>query len=199
MNQRYETGCSKVPAIWLPVYFSAFALVIAFFGMKLAIDSKWIGAGSFLLFSLFIGGLSWWLFSVRSTMMKYRIIIDPNEETIEFHYFTFVRRFLPEKPIERMILNYRDILSMKKQEGRGGHHDYLLRTTEGKVTVPSFMNDSTTLLELLDLILEKNRLSPDERNSSLQNEPKVRTPWYAWIILICAIGLFAFIGWKVIK
>ncbi len=196
MTERLETGCSKVPAIWIPLYFAVFACVMIGFSVKFAIDELWVGSAIVLIFAAFVGCLAYWMLSQRATMKKYRLVIDPEVEKIEFHFFTFVSQFLPEPPRRKVELGFREIISLKRQQGRGGHDDYEVRTTEGKVILPSFMDDMPTVLEVLNLILEKNKLTPGIRESALSEEPKIKTPWYGWALLVGGIGVIAFIGWK---
>ncbi len=71
-----------------------------------------------------------------------------------------------------------------------------MRTTGGRVTVKDDLHPFQTLADVLSDIVELNRTSPEAYAAALAREPKIRTPWYGWLIMVAAIGAIAYVAVK---
>lgn len=124
--------------------------------------------------------------------------VDAVKETVVFRGFTFIRSFTGNRPTPQMELRFEDILGGRIWVSHG-KSSLNLRTTAGAVTI---MDDVSPFQELVALLLdaaEANRIRPERYAQALAREPRVKTPWYGWLIFAAALVAVAGVAvavWK---
>jgi hypothetical protein len=121
------------------------------------------------------------------------VIVDATRETVEFRGFTFVTRFRGNKSQPSVVVPFAEILGGRAWTNHG-QLTVSLRTTIGNVGVAG-LESMPRLGALLFDIAESNRRNPEKYAAALAREPRVRTPWWAWLIPAAAIAVIALIAW----
>lgn len=110
--------------------------------------------------------------------------------TATFRGFQFVTSFIGNKPIREITLQFADILGGRIWTNHGRFSLYL-RTTAGKVTIPDTVQPFQPLAAVLLDAAEVNRKNPTAFAAALAREPRIRTPWYGWLIFTLALAVVA--------
>jgi hypothetical protein len=121
--------------------------------------------------------------------------VDVNfaKRTVTFRGFRFITSFIGNKPVRELTLPLADILGGRIWTNHG-QFSLNLRTTAGKVTIPDTVQPFQPLAAVLLDAIEVNRKSPGTFAAALAREPKIRTPWYGWLILALALAVVAALG-----
>ena len=131
----------------------------------------------------------------RETPRNATIEIDSQRAQFIFRNFRFVSTFLPEEPRVEEVVRFDEVLGSARTEVRRDTPGLEIRTAKGTVIVSSEMENFPFLEDALDDLVEAN-LTRAEQGEPLAPEPKIRTPWYGWLILAVAVGSVAYLGWK---
>lgn len=124
--------------------------------------------------------------------------IDGARALVVFHHFAFVASFVGNPTRDHVEVPFTDLLVglIYRHKGRS---ILLLRTTKGKVTIGENVRPFQTLVELLLDVIELNRTSPADYHAALSREPRVRTSWYGWLIIVAALAAVAAVLWSVLR
>jgi len=142
---------------------------------------------------LLLAGAVYWI-KFRETMATAKILINPESEEIRFQNFQFSTQFLPQKAVEEEILGFSELLAGKLWIGQG-RSSYHLRTLKGKVVIPEEISGFKDLVELLDKIIASNCANVKLHEKNLEREPKIKTKWYGWVVIVAALVTVGVAGW----
>ena len=135
-----------------------------------------------------------YMHSEKKRLSKAKLEVFPESESFVFHHFRFTSQFLPEPPREKENLTFSDILGCRFYSTQGGDSLHV-RTTKGKVVITEEMSDFQNLAQIFSELANANKLNETEFTEKSQEEPKIQTPWYGWLILAAAVACAAVAGW----
>jgi len=120
--------------------------------------------------------------------------VDGRRAMVVFRHFTFVTTFVGNRKKALTEVPFTDLLagSVRRDKRRAF---LTLRTTSGKVVVSDRLQPFQELVKLLLDAVELNRTFPDQYRAALAREPRVRTPWYGWLIIAAALAAVAVVWW----
>jgi hypothetical protein len=182
-----------------PVLYVLFAVPIMTLVMAAQFVMRGQGKGALFLLPVaaFAVGLAFWVSRAQRRAKSCSLTIDPARERITFRNFVFVSRFLPEKPRAQEEISFSEVLGSRVDHGRGGIQFLTLRTTRGKVTIPSRIEHFEAIEGIVDDIVASNESNAELYARQLAAEPKVQTPWYGWLLLVLPIAGILWVCWKV--
>ena len=162
----------------------------AFFGLN---RYGWLMFFAIFSFSILIGLYAYFYATERLRLIKSNLVFDPQHSSITFRHFRFTSSFLPQKPREEETIRFDQVISI----GRFGDVAGLeLRTEKGKVVISPEMEHFDAIEDILSDLVKANASRADEFKKSLQAEPKIKTAWYGWLILLISIATVIYVGWK---
>jgi hypothetical protein len=132
--------------------------------------------------------------SEKKRLSRAMIEVFPETENFVFHHFRFTSQFLPEAPREKENLKFSEILGCKFYSTQGGDSLHI-RTAKGKVVITEEMSNFQDLAQILSQLADANKLNETEFEKNSQEEPRIQTPWYGWLILTSAVACAAVAGW----
>jgi hypothetical protein len=115
------------------------------------------------------------------------VLVNAITKKIVFRGFTFITGFIGNRRAELVSMHFQDILGGRIWVN-DGQYSLSLRTTAGKVTVTDAVKPFHELAGLLFDVAEVNRSLPDGYAAALAREPRIRTPWYGWLIFALALA-----------
>ena len=113
--------------------------------------------------------------------------VNAATETIVFRGFKFATSFIGNRPTANLTLRFNDILGGRIWVGHA-QFSLCLRTTAGKVTITDAVQPFHQVASVLLDAAEVNRATPDRYLEALAREPRIKTPWYGWLIFALALG-----------
>jgi hypothetical protein len=131
-------------------------------------------------------------------LREYEVTVDFAKRVVVFRGLKFIASFMGNKPVPERTLPFGDILNARIWSSHG-HQTLSLRTTAGTVGIPDTVQPFPQLASVLFDIAEVNRTDPVAFAAALAREPKIKTPWYGWLIFAAAlagVAGFAFILWR---
>lgn len=120
--------------------------------------------------------------------------IDTQNGVIVFRHFRFITAFLPDAPREAESVRFSEVIGTEIGIDNRGTR-IRLRTSKGIVTVTDEMAQFDVILVAFNEIVEANQSRESDYAKLLEQEPKIKTPWYAWVVFFMAVGVVAIIGW----
>ncbi len=139
-------------------------------------------------------GQGWHLF--RSAPRE--VEVNAATETVMFRGFKFITSFIGNRRTTNLTLRFGDILGGRVWVNHG-HFSLSLRTTAGTVTITDAVQPFHEVASVLLDAAEVNRATPDRYLEALAREPRIKTPWYGWLIFAVGLGGvagLAFILWN---
>jgi hypothetical protein len=127
---------------------------------------------------------------------KIEVHVDGEKSAVIFHNLSFVTSFVRNPVLNRVDLQFAELLAGSLVSAGRGRRGFRLRTTRGAVVITDSIQPFPELVELLLDIAEKNRTFPAKYQLAVSREPIVRTPWYGWLIIATAVGaVIGFLWW----
>lgn len=131
----------------------------------------------------------------RARLRRSSLEIDTLCGVFTFRHFRFVAAFLPEKPREEETVRFDEVLDARHIEVQKGIGGIRVRTLKGRVTISEEMEHFESIVAAFGTAAEANQASPDEFRRKLEAEPKIKTPWFGWLILFVAVLIVGLTGW----
>jgi hypothetical protein len=127
-----------------------------------------------------------------------KVEVDGRRAVVAFRRLAFVRAFVGNSPRDYTEMPFSDLIAGSLYPGKG-QPILLLRTTHGRVWIPSSIQPFQELVDLLIDATELNRTRPEQYRAALAREPHVRTPWYGWLIIAGALALVAVVSFLLLS
>lgn len=116
--------------------------------------------------------------------------VDFDKRTVTFRGFQFITSFIANKAVRELTLPFTEIVGGRIWVNHG-QSSLALRTTAGKVGIPDTVQPFQPLAAVLLDAVEVNRKNPTTFAEALAREPRIRTPWYGWMIFALALAIIA--------
>ena len=186
---RKQARPSKVIYAALPMAFLAGSI----FGL---IINNWVMFYAFLGLAVFLTGLFWYVFNEREKTNAMVLTFDPLHKVVVFENFGFATAFLPQKPRPREEVPFEQILDSTFYPGHNdGLHTVRVRTSRGPTVISGDMEDFDAIRVLLESLVTLNEADPEQHQANLRSEPKVKIPWYGWLIFLAVFVGLGFLIW----
>jgi hypothetical protein len=153
----------------------------------------WISLGGAGVFGIIMAALA---FLVQENTGRV-LTIEPARKVVVFENFIFVTKFFPNKPSPREEIPFEGILDCTYYPGsKGGPDSLRVRTVRGLTDIKADIESFETIRALLENLAILNLANPERHQSNLRKEPKVKVPWFGWLIFTGALlALWAFAWW----
>jgi hypothetical protein len=124
---------------------------------------------------------------------------DARRRVVTFRNLAFTVAFIGNPVRERVEVPFSDLIVGTIIAAKGTL-SLKLRTAQGTVTFDNRMNEFSKLAALISDACEQNRLNQEQFQDALAREPKIRTPWYGWAILVVSvISVIAAFWWFIVR
>ncbi len=179
---------------------SIFLSVVGLYGLYL---HGWRMFFAVFPFAVLFGIFAYFSGAERSRLKRSSLEIDAQNGLLTFRHFRFVASFFPEKPRVEEVVRFDQILGVRRVEVQKGNYWWQkgisglrVRTDKGAVTISEEMEHFDVIATTLSELVAANESREDEYRKKIEAEPKIRTPWYVWLILIGAASALVIVGWK---
>lgn len=170
------------------------ALPLTCLGLSIGgmVIGNWVMCLAFFGLAIFFAGLFWYVFVEAQKTRELVLAFDPTRKTVVFENFSFATTFLPQKPRLREEIPFEQILDCTFYPGHnGGPPTLRVRTSQGPTVISGEMENFDAIRALLENLVTLNLADPEQHQVSLRSEPKVKIPWFGWLILA---GVFSGLG-----
>jgi hypothetical protein len=124
------------------------------------------------------------------------LTFDPMRKVITFENFTFVTKFVGNRPRLREEVPFEQILDCTFYPGeKGGPPSLRIKTVRGPTMLNGRMEHFHAIRALLESIVTLNLADPEQHEAYLRSVPAVRVPWYGWLVLTGVLGGLAALIW----
>jgi hypothetical protein len=147
-------------------------------------------------FAVLTGIFAYFYGAERARLKSSSLEIDAVREQLTFRRFRFIASFLPERPREEEVVRFEQVLGVKRVEVQKGIWGLAVRTEKGTVTISEEMEHFDVIASTLTELAASNASRKYEYRKKLEAEPRIRTAWYGWLILLGAVAIVMVVGWK---
>lgn len=174
------------------------ALPVTFLGISvycLMTGDRPMGFGMLVATGLF-ALVFWFSYSVGKRARPLILTFDATRKIVVFENGKFLTQFFPAPPRSREEIPFEEILAcyFSPSEDRGQSR-LRLKTVRGLTDVPGRISNFDAVRALFESIVTLNLADSEQHRIYLQRIPKIKVPWYGWLIIAAPIGAVVWLIW----